>query len=120
MTDAKRLLQNTDKELRWRNVTVEEVMLRAWPIVLTAAPSAKRPTLSSDVRLPAFSDAVIPAASSASTPMIITWSASDVDILVSAARHALATESRRMSTGALESMHPHGAWTRAGVLDLEV
>jgi hypothetical protein len=41
------------------------------PTVLTAAPSAKRPTVGSVTTLPALNDAVIPAASSASTPMIL-------------------------------------------------
>mmetsp|Transcript_32806 Transcript_32806/g.103855 ORF Transcript_32806/g.103855 Transcript_32806/m.103855 type:complete len:210 (+) Transcript_32806:620-1249(+) len=42
------------------------------PMVRTAAPSAKRPTWSSVVTSPAASDAVMPAASSASTPMMRT------------------------------------------------
>mmetsp|Transcript_31571 Transcript_31571/g.82528 ORF Transcript_31571/g.82528 Transcript_31571/m.82528 type:complete len:268 (+) Transcript_31571:767-1570(+) len=44
----------------------------SWPTVLTAAPSAKIPTLSSVTRRPARIDAVMPAASSASTPITIT------------------------------------------------
>mmetsp|Transcript_5660 Transcript_5660/g.13472 ORF Transcript_5660/g.13472 Transcript_5660/m.13472 type:complete len:229 (+) Transcript_5660:483-1169(+) len=48
-----------------------EILKVLVPTIFTAAPSAKSPTVSKGVTFPARSDAVIPAASSASTPMTL-------------------------------------------------